>query len=623
MSTLARKKGFWPTVWDYLTTVDHKKIAILYLIAGGLFFAIGGLEALLMRIQLAVPENDFVSAGTFNELMTMHGTTMIFLAATPLLFAYMNAVVPLQIGARDVAFPFLNALGFWLFFFGGVFLNLSWFLGGAPDSGWTAYPSISLDSPGHGVDFYILGLQISGIGTLIAGINFIVTIINMRAPGMTYMRMPLFTWTTFVSSALILFAFPPLTVGITLLMFDRLFGANFFNPELGGNTIIYEHIFWIFGHPEVYILVLPAFGIFSEIIPTFSRKRLFGYTSMVFATVLIGFLGFMVWAHHMFTTGLGPIANAIFAVATMTIGVPTGIKVFNWLFTMWGGSIRFTTPMLYAVGFIPSFVMGGVTGVMLAAAPADYQYHDTYFVVAHFHYVIVGGIVTAILAAAHYWWPKMFGKVLNETLGKITWLLFFVGFHLTFFIQHFLGLMGMPRRVFTFLSGQGFDTGNLISTIGAILMAVAVVLLLFNVVMTSIKGEKVGADPWEDGRSLEWAVASPPPEYNFKQTPLIRGLDPLWIEKMEGKKGFTPAEPISDIHMPNSSILPFFISLGLFIAAFGLMYHNDYSWGVPVAIFGFIVTFFTMLLRSVIDDHGYHIHKEDLLKDDEDGGVRA
>lgn len=623
MSTLARKKGFWPTVWDYLTTVDHKKIAILYLIAGGLFFAIGGLEALLMRIQLAVPENDFVSAGTFNELMTMHGTTMIFLAATPLLFAYMNAVVPLQIGARDVAFPFLNALGFWLFFFGGVFLNLSWFLGGAPDSGWTAYPSISLDSPGHGVDFYILGLQISGIGTLIAGINFIVTIINMRAPGMTYMRMPLFTWTTFVSSALILFAFPPLTVGIALLMFDRLFGANFFNPELGGNTIIYEHIFWIFGHPEVYILVLPAFGIFSEIIPTFSRKRLFGYTSMVFATVLIGFLGFMVWAHHMFTTGLGPIANAIFAVATMTIGVPTGIKVFNWLFTMWGGSIRFTTPMLYAVGFIPSFVMGGVTGVMLAAAPADYQYHDTYFVVAHFHYVIVGGIVTAILAAAHYWWPKMFGKVLNETLGKITWLLFFVGFHLTFFIQHFLGLMGMPRRVFTFLSGQGFDTGNLISTIGAILMAVAVVLLLFNVVMTSIKGEKVGADPWEDGRSLEWAVASPPPEYNFKQTPLIRGLDPLWIEKMEGKKGFTPAEPISDIHMPNSSILPFFISLGLFIAAFGLMYHNDYSWGVPVAIFGFIVTFFTMLLRSVIDDHGYHIHKEDLLKEDEDGGVRA
>ncbi|MEK4178769.1 cytochrome c oxidase subunit I [Aeribacillus sp. FSL K6-1121] len=622
MSTLARKKGFWPTVWDYLTTVDHKKIAILYLIAGGLFFVIGGIEALLMRIQLAIPENDFVSAGTFNELMTMHGTTMIFLAATPLLFAYMNAVVPLQIGARDVAFPFLNSLGFWLFFFGGVFLNLSWFLGGAPDAGWTAYASVALNSPGHGVDFYILGLQISGIGTLIAGINFIVTIINMRAPGMTYMRMPLFTWTTFVSSSLILFAFPPLTVGIALLMFDRLFGGNFFNPALGGNTIIYEHIFWIFGHPEVYILVLPAFGIFSEIIPTFARKRLFGYTSMVFATVLIGFLGFMVWAHHMFTTGLGPIANAIFAVATMTIGVPTGIKVFNWLFTMWGGSIRFTTPMLYAVGFIPSFVMGGVTGVMLAAAPADYQYHDTYFVVAHFHYVIVGGIVFAILAAAHYWWPKMFGKMLNETLGKITFVLFFIGFHLTFFIQHFLGLMGMPRRVFTFLSGQGFDTGNLISTIGAVLMGVAVIVLLINVVVTSVKGEKVGADPWEDGRSLEWAVASPPPEYNFKQTPLVRGLDPLWIEKMEGKKGLTPAEPLSDIHMPNSSILPFFISLGLFIAAFGLMYHNDYSWGVPVAIIGFIITFGTMFLRSVIDDHGYHIHKEDLLKDD-NGGVRA
>ena len=619
MSTAVRKKSL---IWDYLTTVDHKKIAILYLIAGGIFFIMGGIEALIIRIQLAVPNNDFVSAGLFNEMITMHGTTMIFLAATPLLFALMNAIVPIQIGARDVAFPFLNALGFWLFFFGGLFLNCSWFLGGAPDAGWTSYASLSLESPGHGIDFYVLGLQVSGFGTLISGINFIVTIITMRAPGMTYMRMPLFTWATFVASALILFAFPPLTAGLLLLMMDRLCGGNFFNAALGGNTIIYEHLFWIFGHPEVYLLILPSFGIFSEIISTFSKKRLFGYSSMVFAIVLIGFLGFMVWAHHMFTVGMGPVANAIFAVATMTIAVPTGIKIFNWLFTMWGGSIRVTTPMLYAIGFIPSFVIGGVTGVMQAVAPADYQYHDSYFIVAHFHYVIVGGVVFAILAGTHYWWPKMFGKMLSEKLGKLTFVLFFTGFHLTFFIQHFLGLMGMPRRVFTFLPGQGLETGNLISTIGALLMAAGVIVLLINIVITTFKGEKAEADAWGLGRTLEWAVPSPAPEYNFAQTPLVRGLDAYWLEKMEGKKGLTPAEPLGDIHMPNPSFLPFVISLGLFIASFGFMYHNDYSWGLPVGILGLVITFGSMCLRSIIDDHGFHIHKEDIIEA-EKKGVKA
>ncbi|TKC18530.1 cytochrome c oxidase subunit I [Robertmurraya kyonggiensis] len=622
MSTNAQKKGFGATLWDFLTTVDHKKIAILYMIAGGFFFLVGGLEAMFIRIQLAVPNNDFVGAGLYNEILTMHGTTMIFLAAMPLLFGFMNAVMPLQIGARDVAFPFVNALGFWLFFFGGVFLNLSWFLGGAPDAGWTSYASLSLASEGHGVDFYLLGLQISGAGTLMGGINFLVTIINMRAPGMTYMRMPLFTWTTFVASALILFAFPALTVGIFLLMFDRLFGSNFFVTAAGGNTVIWEHLFWIFGHPEVYILVLPAFGIFSEIIPVFSRKRLFGYSSMVFATVLIGFLGFMVWAHHMFTVGLGPIANAIFAVATMAIAVPTGIKIFNWLFTMWGGSIKFTTPMHYAVAFIPTFLLGGVTGVMLAAAAADYQYHDTYFVVAHFHYVIVGGVVFAVLAGTQFYWPKMFGTMLNEALGKITFWLFFIGFHLTFFIQHFLGLWGMPRRVFTFIEGQGFETANLVSTIGAFFMAVATVVLLINIIITSIKNEKVGNDPWGDGRTLEWAIPSPPPFYNFKQLPLVRGLDPLWIEKMEGKKGMTPAEPLGDIHMPNNSFTPFVISFGLFVAAFGAMYRLDYNWGLPVLILGMAITFGSMFYRSVKDDHGFHIHKEELT-DDNDKGVKA
>ncbi|MBT2756148.1 cytochrome c oxidase subunit I [Mesobacillus foraminis] len=622
MSTYAQKKGAGAVIWDFLTTVDHKKIAILYLIAGGFFFIVGGLEAMFIRIQLAIPDNNFVSAGVYNEILTMHGTTMIFLAAMPLVFAFMNAVMPLQIGARDVAFPFLNSLGFWLFFFGGVFLNLSWFLGGAPDAGWTSYASLSLASEGHGIDFYVLGLQISGAGTLIGGINFLVTIINMRAPGMTYMRMPLFTWSTFVVSALILFAFPPLTIGLFLMMFDRMFGANFFDHTMGGNTVIWEHFFWIFGHPEVYILILPAFGIFSEIFATFSRKRLFGYSSMVFATVLIGFLGFMVWAHHMFTTGLGPIANAIFAVATMAIAVPTGIKIFNWLFTMWGGSIKFTTPMLYAIAFIPSFVAGGVTGVMLASAAADYQYHDTYFVVAHFHYVIVGGVVFGLLAGTHFYWPKMFGTMLNEFLGKIAFWLFLIGFHLTFFIQHFLGLMGMPRRIFTFLPDQGFETGNLISTIGAFFMAISVIVLLINIIMTSVKNEKVGNDPWGDGRTLEWALPSPPPFYNFKQLPLVRGLDAYWLEKMEGKKGMTPAEPLGDIHMPNNSFIPFVISLGLFIAAFGAMYRAEHSWGLPVLIAGMLVTLLSMLVRSVKDDHGYHIHKEDLI-DDNDKGVKA
>ncbi|WP_409294496.1 cytochrome c oxidase subunit I [Peribacillus sp. SCS-26] len=621
MSTIAQKKGFGATVWDYMTTVDHKKIAILYLIAGGIFFLAGGLEALFIRIQLAIPNNDFLSAGTYNEILTMHGTTMIFLAAMPLIFAFMNAAVPLQIGARDVAFPFLNSLGFWLFFFGGVFLNCSWFLGGAPDAGWTSYASLTLEADTHGVDFYILGLQISGIGTLIGGINFLVTIVNMRAPGMTYMRMPLFTWSSFVTSALILFAFPALTVGLFLLMFDRLFDANFFDVSAGGNTIIWEHLFWIFGHPEVYILILPAFGLFSEIFSTFSRKRLFGYSSMVFATVLIGFLGFMVWAHHMFTVGMGPIANAIFAVATMAIAVPTGIKIFNWLFTMWGGSIKFTTPMLYAVAFIPSFVAGGVTGIMNAVAAADYQYHDSYFVVAHFHYVIVGGVVLALLAGTHYYWPKMFGTMLNETLGKITFWLFLIGFHLTFFIQHFLGLMGMPRRVFTYLPNQGWETGNLISSAGAFFMGIAVIVLLINVVMTQVKNVRVGNDPWGDGRSLEWAIPSPPPFYNFKQLPLVRGLDPFWIEKMEGKKEMTPAEPLGDIHMPNASFLPVTISFGLFVAAFGALYHNDdKGWAIPVMAVGLGITLVSMLLRSVKDDHGFHIHKEDLENEDDNGG---
>lgn len=605
-------------LWNWLTTVDHKKIGILYLIAGGFFFILGGVEALLIRLQLIYPEADFVAAGTFNQLITMHGTTMIFLAVMPVIFGLMNAIVPLQIGARDVAFPFVNALGFWLAAFGGLLLNTSWFLGGAPDVGWTAYATLSSNGKFStmGTDFYVLGLQIAGLGTLIGGVNFLVTIINMRAPGMTFMRMPLFTWSSFVTSALILFAFPALTVGLVFLMFDRLFGANFFNPDAGGNVVIWEHIFWIFGHPEVYILILPAFGIISEVVSTFSKKRLFGYSSMVFATILIGFLGFMVWAHHMFTTGLGPIANTLFGIATMLIAVPTGIKIFNWLFTMWGGHIRFTTANLFAVGFIPTFTIGGMTGVMLAVPAADYQYHDTYFVVAHFHYVIVGGLVFGLFAGLYYWWPKMFGKLLNETIGKWHFWTFFIGFHLTFFPQHFLGLMGMPRRVFTYLPNQNLEMGNLISSIGVIGMAVGTILFAINMVVAA-KSKPAGADPW-DARTLEWSIPSPAPEYNFAQTPLVRGLDALWTEKMAGNKGMTPAEPLGSIHMPSPSFLPFVMSLGLFIAGYGFIYANQ--WGTYiVAAAGIVLTLLCMLLRSLYDDHGYHIEPDEI----EEKGVKA
>ena len=607
------RRGFGAFLWDYLTTVDHKKIAHLYLAGGGFFFILGGIEALIIRIQLMVPENDFISAGFYNEMITMHGTTMIFLAAMPILIGLMNAAMPLQIGARDVAFPFLNALSFWLFFFGGILLHVSFLTGGAPDAGWTNYASLAMASPGKGVDYYIAGLQIAGAGTLMGGINFIATIVTMRAPGMTYMRMPLFSWATFVTSILILFAFPPLTINLFLLMFDRMFGTAFFNVALGGNQVIYQHLFWIFGHPEVYILILPLFGVFSEVFATFSRKRLFGYTAMVFATMLIAFLGFMVWAHHMFTVGLGPVANSIFAVGTMAIAVPTGIKIFNWIFTMWGGQVTINSAMLWALGFIPSFTIGGMTGVMLGSSVADYQYHDSYFVVGHFHYVIVGGSVFGIFAALHYWWPKMFGRILNETLGKWTFWIFFIGFHMTFFIQHFLGLMGMPRRYWVFLHDQGLDLGNMISSIGALLMGVGSIIFVVNIVYTAVKGEKAPADPW-DGRTLEWAVSSPPPYYNFEQLPLVRGLDPLWIEKMEGDGKIPPGEPLDDVHMPKGSILPFLMGLGFFVAGFGFIYQVDHKLWFLALYGGMAFSIGCMIVRSVKDDYGYYIPKEELQK---------
>lgn len=601
----------------WLTTVDHKKIGIMYITSGAFFFLLGGIEALLIRIQLIKPNADIIGADLFNQLFTMHGTTMIFLVAMPILIGLMNCIMPLQIGARDVAFPSMNALSLWLFNIGAIILNLSWFLGGAPNAGWFAYAPLTNDgvNAALGIDFYHIGLQISGFGTLMGAINFMVTVINMRAPGMSLLRMPMFTWTTILTSVMILFAFPPLTVNFFLLMFDRIFDANFFNVGQGGNVMIWQHLFWIFGHPEVYIVILPAFGILSEVVATFSRKRLFAYSSMVFATILIAFLGFMVWVHHMFTGGMGPLVNSIFAITSMMIAVPTGIKIFNWLFTMWGGQIRFTTAMLYAVGFIPTFVMGGVTGVMLAVAPADLQYHDTYFVVAHFHYVLIGGTLFGILAATYYWYPKIFGQMLDERLGKWSFWFVFIGFHMTFLIQHFLGLMGMPRRVFTYQEGFGFTLFNQISTIGTILLTIGVIIMLYNIVITAVrsKGKTVPADPW-DGRTLEWAVSSPAPAYNFAQTPLVRGLDALWVEKEAGNKKMSPAEPLGPIHMPSNTFSAFLLSVAFFITGMGLIYRS-----LPITVVGVASIASCIVWFLLWEDKGYHIHPDE--EPAEEGGA--
>ena len=462
MATAAKTLGILPRpnaatgFWSWVATVDHKRIGILYGITAFFFFLVGGIEAWVMRLQLARPGLELVTAKTFNALFTMHATTMIFLGVMPLLAAFMNYLLPLLIGARDVAFPRLNAFSYWIYLFGGIFINVGWLMGAAaghvPDSGWFGYANLtSVEfSGGLGPDFWTLGLLLLGIGTLVSGFNFIVTILNMRAPGMSLMKMPVFVWTILVTSAIIIFAFPSVTVALIMLMFDRAFAANFFEVAAGGSVVFYQHLFWTFGHPEVYILILPAMGIISEVLPVHARKMLFGYSVMVFSTALIGFMGFTVWSHHMFAVGMGPFINSVFGLTTMAIAVPTGVKIFNWLSTMWGGQVRFTTPMLYAIGFLASFTIGGLSGFMHAVAPSNTQQHDTYFVVAHFHYVLIGGTLFAILSGIHHWFPKVFGRMLDERLGRWSFGLIFTGFHTFAFPFHFLGLMGMPRRIYTY-----------------------------------------------------------------------------------------------------------------------------------------------------------------------------
>jgi len=567
-------------LWSWLTTVDHKRIGILYGVSAFTFFLIGGIEALIMRLQLARPDNTVVSAQTFNELFTMHGTTMVFLAIMPMSAAFFNYMIPLMIGARDVAFPRLNALSYWIFLAGGLFLNLSWLVGVVPDGGWFGYANLSgaQFSPTHSIDFWMLGLQILGISSMLAGFNFIVTIVNMRAPGMTLMRMPVFVWMSFVTQFLIVLAFPAITVALILLMFDRFFGTLFYVPSAGGDPLLWQHLFWIFGHPEVYILILPAMGIVSEVLPTFARKPLFGAPVVIYSGIMIGFFGFGVWSHHMFSVGMGPVADSAFSIATMLIAVPTGVKILNWISTLWGGSIRFTSALYFSLGFIAMFTMGGLSGVMHASPPVDLQQTDTYFVVAHFHYVLFGGSIFGLFSGAYYWWPKITGRLLDERLGKLHFWLMLIGFNVTFFPQHFLGLIGMPRRIYTYAPDLNWNFWNFVSTVGAFIIALSFVVFIANVIKTMRSGAVAGPDPW-DARTSEWTIPSPPPVYNFSRVPTIHERDDFWAEKYGSSHGGAPrpkpspvtAAEIAAIHMPPPSYWPLILAFGLLVMLSGLL----------------------------------------------------
>jgi cytochrome c oxidase subunit 1 len=575
-------------LWSWLTTVDHKRIGILYGATAFFFFLLGGIEALIIRIQLARPDNNFISPETYNQLFTMHGTTMIFLAIMPLSSMLFNYLIPLMIGARDVAFPRLNAFSYWVFLLGGLFLNASFLFGAAPDTGWYGYANLTSRqfSAGPNVDFWNMGLQILGVASLAAAVNFFVTIVNMRAPGMTMMRMPMFVWMSFITQILLLLAFPVIAVALILLMFDRFFGTHFFIPTGGGDPLLWQHFFWVFGHPEVYILILPAFGVVSEVLPVFSRKPLFGYAAMVFSGVFIAFLGFGVWSHHMFTTGMGPIADTFFSLTTMLIAIPTGVKIFNWMGTMWYGSLQFRTPMYFAVAFIAMFIIGGLSGVMHASPPADLQQNDTYFIVAHFHYVLFGGSIFALNAGAYYWWPKMFGRMLDERLGKVHFWLMLIGFNLTFFPMHFVGLNGMPRRTYTYPAELGFTALNQLETAGSLLLGLAFLVFLINIIRSSRGPRNAPADPW-NGATLEWAIPSPPPEWNFDRLPVVDGRDPLWEEKR--KNGGRLPEPVAGtgagIHLPNPSYWPLVSAVGVTAVFIGILESPRWGpWGIIVAV---------------------------------------
>ncbi|HEX7117737.1 MAG TPA: cytochrome c oxidase subunit I [Longimicrobiales bacterium] len=556
-------------LWSWITTVDHKRIGILYAVTALCWLFVGGFEALLIRVQLMKPENDFLSADLYNQIFTMHGTTMIFLVGMPIAVALFNYLIPLQIGARDVAFPRLNALSYWIYLFGGIFLNVSFLFDAAPNMGWFGYAPLTSETytPGLNADFWSVGIQILGIASIMGGVNFITTVINLRAPGMKLMRMPLFTWMGFVTSFLIVTALPVFAVALFFLSFDRFYGTNFYNVAAGGDPVLWQHLFWIFGHPEVYILILPAFGIISDVLPAHTRKPLFGYNLVVYSGILIGFIGWGVWAHHMFAVGMGPIADSFFAASTLIIAIPTGVKIFNWLATMWGGTIRFTTAMLFCIAFVAMFTIGGISGVHHGSPPADLHQTDTYYVVAHFHYVLVGGLVMGLFAGFYHWFPKVTGRFLDERIGKLNFWLLVIGVNLTFFPMHFAGLFGMPRRIFTYSSELNLGTLNLVISIGGFLTGIGALVFAWNVIRSLKKGEPAGNNPW-DAHTLEWATTSPPQEYNFAELPDVKTREPLW----DGVSAVDVAEnPKHPIHLPSPSFWPIVTAAGINVSLILMM----------------------------------------------------
>jgi len=582
-------------VWSWLTTVDHKRIAVLYGATAIVFLIIAGVEAGVIRMQLASADNDLIGPGRFNQMFTMHATVMIFMVIMPLSVSFFNFVIPLAIGARDVAFPRLNALSYWIFLFGAILMHMAFLVAQVPDAGWFSYANLTEKpfSVNRGLDYWSISLLVLGSSSVAGALNFVVTIINMRAPGMSMMRMPVFVWMTLITSLLLVLAFPVITVGLIELTMDRNFGTHFFIPAEGGDPILWQHLFWVFGHPEVYILILPAMGIVSEVLPTFSGKPLFGYPFIIFSGIVIGIMGWAVWSHHMFTVGLGPVANSVFTITTMLIGVPTGIKIFNWIGTMWKGAVEFTSPMLFALGFVALFIVGGLSGVSHAVSPSDFQQQDTYYIVAHLHYVLFGGSIFGAFAGIYYWYPKLTGRMLSETLGKLNFWLMFIGMNLTFFPMHFLGLNGMPRRIYTYSAEFGWENMNQLASLGYIVLFLSFVVFFVNIWQTR-NARRVSHDPW-DAPGLEWSIASPPPAYNFAEIPLVEGLDQYWIDKQKARDAGTPlTEPEAlvdpdSIHMPSPSYWPVFTAVGVALIGGGLLSHYAISFvGGAITMMGVI-----------------------------------
>lgn len=605
----------WTWLWsEWLTTVDHKKIGVMYIILAFIMILRGFSDAIMMRLQQALSIGDsigFLPPEHYDQIFTAHGVIMIFFVAMPFMFGLLNWAVPLQIGARDVAFPFLNSMSLWLTIVAAMLVNLSLVLGEFAATGWLAYPPLSgiVYSPGVGVDYYIWALQIAGVGTLISAVNFFVTILMMRAPGMTLMRMPVFTWTAFSTMALVIVSFPILTATLGMLSLDRLFGMHFFTSDFGGNAMMYVNLIWAWGHPEVYILVLPAFGIFSEVVSAFSHKKLFGYTTMIYATIAITFFSFVVWVHHFFTMGAGANVNAFFGIMTMIIAIPTGVKVFNWLFTMFRGRIEFASPMLWTIGFIVTFTIGGMTGVLLAVPGADFQLHNSLFLIAHFHNTIIGGVVFGYFAGLTYWFPKIFGFKLNEKLGKAAFWHWIIGFFVTFVPLYILGLMGMTRRLSHIDTGTGWDSLLYISMAGAVIIGIGVLLQIIQLIV-SIRDRKKNkdktGDPW-DGRTLEWSTSSPPPFYNFAIIPTVHGRHAFWDMKHGTSEQVVPH--YEDIEMPRNTPMGLYIALASGIFGFAIVWHI--MWLVGLSLFTILAL---LVARSFDYDTEYVVSAAKIAK---------